>query len=464
MKKKLLYFGVFCVTLFGNSVFTSKAHDRVVTLYSNNTAFIEEKRDFFISLSGINSIIYEGVANSIISDSVIPEFSDKRLKLYTQTFEKNRADFNSLVDIYKKEGMSVNFFQPTKDRYKRVVKEGYILSKNGTNVTIQEKKSGNVFEIDSKDIFFDTLPKNIKITKPTLTWRVKAYKGKQQVELSYLARGLSWRANYALNIGEKATLKGWITIQNSSGIEYKNSTIFCVAGSINTKTIQRVPRMLYKNTMTADSVKQESFSGYHLYKIPFKEDIQKGSKEILFLDKKGVTYKEYAKMTFSIPAYPVRGVQKYSLNHMIEIKNNKDSSLGIPLPKGLVRGYAKDSSDRLHFIGQSFIPHTPVGESLKLNVGKFFDITAKITQIKYNSSKNRHYINSKIKIELKNQEDKDRKIILLGRYPARGNYKIDSTCKGVCSEKSFSSGETLYSVDLKSKSDYTFYIEYELDD
>jgi len=468
MKKEFVLVFLSCLSLFGETVFTSKAYDRALTLYNNNTAFINEKRDFTITHEGLHNIIYEGVANSIITDSIIPKFSDNRLKLYTQTFEKNRADFSTLLSYYKQNDQAVNFFQPTSDRYKRVVKKGYILSKSASRVTIQEAKSKNVFEVGLSDIFFNSLPKELKITKPTLTWRVKGYKGKQSVELSYLARGLSWEANYALSLDGKASLKGWITINNKSGLEYKDSTIFCVAGSVNAAQRRNPVHILYKkeamDAVAPRGVKQESFGGYHLYKIPFKEDIQKGSKQILFIDKKDIKYKEYAKMDFSVPVYPLRGVRKSSLFHIIEIKNDKKSSLGIPLPKGTVRVYAKDSSKKPHFVGQSRISHTPVDEKLKLNIGRFFDVTSKITQVKFNSSKNRHYIYSKIKIELKNKDSKDRDVVLVGRYPLSGNYKITSTCEGKCTQKKISSGEMRYDIELKSKEDYTFFIEYRLDD
>ncbi len=469
MKKEFILISVFCLNLFGNTVFALKTKDRVVTIYNQNIAFVKEKRNFRIKTNGFHKIIYEGIANSVVADSIIPKFSDKRLRLYTQIFKKNVVDFNSLILYYQKNNLLVNFFQPTINKNKRIVKKGYILSRNGSMITLQESKSKNIFEVNLSDIFFDSLPNELKIEKPALIWRVKGYKGKQKVDISYLTRGLSWKVDYALELDKKASLKGWIAIENHSGTSYKNSTIFCVAGDIATmQSRKNYAQLLYKkvaaNGVYQENIKQESFVGYHIYKVPFQEDIQKGLTQILFIDKKNIDYKSYAQMNFSIPLYPVKNAKQTSLFHIVEIKNTKENSLGIPLPKGMVRVYAKNSLKNIYFEGQDVISQTPTNQNLKLNVGKFFDITSKITQVKFNFSKNRQHIYSKIKIELKNEDIKERKILLICDYPVKGNYKISSDCNGKCKQKNLSGGKTLYTIDMKSKEKYIFFVEYRVND
>jgi hypothetical protein len=48
----------------------------------------------------------------------------------------------------------------------------------------------------------------------------------------------------------------------------------------------------------------------------------------------------------------------------------------VPLPKGIVRVYKKDSAGRAQFIGEDRIDHTAKGEMIKLKLGEAFDITA----------------------------------------------------------------------------------------
>ena len=71
-----------------------------------------------------------------------------------------------------------------------------------------------------------------------------------------------------------------------------------------------------------------------------------------------------------------------------------------------MRVYKKDSQDRLQFIGEDRIDHTPENETIRLKLGDAFDITAnkKQTDFKKVSGFSRyHYVyESAYQIELKN--------------------------------------------------------------
>ncbi len=55
---------------------------------------------------------------------------------------------------------------------------------------------------------------------------------------------------------------------------------------------------------------------------------------------------------------------------------NKGDGLGIPLPKGVIRVYKKDSKGNAQFIGEDRIDHTPKNETVRLKLGDAFDVTA----------------------------------------------------------------------------------------
>ncbi len=455
----------FTVMLFAQKVFVGSPHQRSITIYNSGIAFVQESKDFDLQKNGSAYIVYEGVPSSIIIDSVLPEFSCEDTLLYSQTFEKNRVDFDRLLKYYKKQTLPIKFFKPTSNANERVLSDGYILS-SGSYITIKDKNS-KIYLSSLKDIIFPTLPKELTLTKPSLAWRVKGKKGKQSVKLSYLARDIKWKANYTLNLAKKAKLTGWITIDNHSGISYKDMKIYCIAGSVNiSRESKRVPRVMFKSAMpTSDNlaVKEESFGGFHLYKIPFKEDIELGSKQIKFLSKKDVVYNEFAKLRWSMPAYPLRGVKKYSLSHIVHIKNDKNFGLGLPLPKGKIRVYKKDKSNNTHFLGESFITHTPINDDIYLNIGKFFDIKVKVKQIAYKASRNRHHIYSKVNIKVSNEDEKTRVIKLDTLYNPIGNYMIKSNCKNICKDKDVSIGLKRFVITLPSHKSYDFTLEYESD-
>jgi len=66
----------------------------------------------------------------------------------------------------------------------------------------------------------------------------------------------------------------------------------------------------------------------------------------------------------------------------IEFRND-GGGLGIPLPKGTVRIYKKDSHGNAQFVGEDSIDHTPRHELVRLLLGQAFDVTANKKQTNY---------------------------------------------------------------------------------
>ncbi len=90
----------------------------------------------------------------------------------------------------------------------------------------------------------------------------------------------------------------------------------------------------------------------------------------------------------------------------MEMTNSKDNNLGIALPKGVVRVYKKDSKNRLQFIGEDRIDHTPENEIIRLKLGDAFDVTANKKQTDFKKisgfSGYNYIFESAYQIELKN--------------------------------------------------------------
>jgi hypothetical protein len=63
---------------------------------------------------------------------------------------------------------------------------------------------------------------------------------------------------------------------------------------------------------------------------------------------------------------------------------NQGGGLGVPLPKGVVRVYKKDSAGRAQFIGEDRVDHTAKGETVRLKLGEAFDVTADKKQTDFN--------------------------------------------------------------------------------
>ena len=90
---------------------------------------------------------------------------------------------------------------------------------------------------------------------------------------------------------------------------------------------------------------------------------------------------------------------------MISFKNSKENSLGIPLPKGIVRVFKEDLEDgSLEFIGEDNIDHTPKDELIKLGTGTAFDIVSNKVSSSKTSNKDGSY-SANLTLTISNKKD-----------------------------------------------------------
>lgn len=136
-------------------------------------------------------------------------------------------------------------------------------------------KIGNeiVTGLGADHIRFPELPDTL-YSRPTLIWTVQNDgAARHRVEASYLAKSLSWAADYVLTVGrddKAADLNGWVTLTNHSGTAFKNTRLQLVAGDLN-RVRQQFNRMadaaMAERVIVASAspMVQEAFSDYHLY-------------------------------------------------------------------------------------------------------------------------------------------------------------------------------------------------------
>ena len=69
-----------------------------------------------------------------------------------------------------------------------------------------------------------------------------------------------------------------------------------------------------------------------------------------------------------------------------EFTNSAANHLGLPLPKGTVRFYRRNSDGQLEFTGEDTIEHTPKDEIIRLNTGNAFDLVGERKQTEFSRS------------------------------------------------------------------------------
>jgi len=229
-------------------------------------------------------------------------------------------------------------------------------------------------------------------TRPTLIWTLQnSGAARHRVEASYLAKSLSWNADYVLTVGrddKAADLDGWVTLTNGSGTSFRHAKLQLVAGNLNRvhEALAKAARSeMARDALAAPAMTQEAFSDYHLYTLGRKTTINnKETKQVSMLSGTGIpVVKRYVVdgqafyyRNASHPGSPLKDeVQVY-----YQFRNEQKNGLGMPMPSGIVRVYQADSKGGVQFVGEDRIDHTPKDEALNLHIGNAFDLVCERNQ------------------------------------------------------------------------------------
>jgi hypothetical protein len=237
-------------------------------------------------------------------------------------------------------------------------------------------------------IVYDGVPDNLRDRPTLVTWLDSRVAGPQSAELSYLTGGLSWQADYVaeLDPDDRALdLAGWVTLTNRSGTAFPNARVQLVAGDVN-RVHDDLRRKVADTAMLAApaarpaGVAQEALFEYHLYTLGRPTTLADNqTKQVALLNATGVPITKELLLSGS-DTYYRSGVgeigQKLKVGVNIEFDNRESARLGLPLPKGVVRVYKRDSQGNAQFVGEDRIDHTPKNEKVRLHLGDAFDVTA----------------------------------------------------------------------------------------
>jgi hypothetical protein len=89
---------------------------------------------------------------------------------------------------------------------------------------------------------------------------------------------------------------------------------------------------------------------------------------------------------------------------MLEFKNSAAGGLGMPLPKGKVKLYRRDSDARNEFIGEDELDHTPKDETVRLYTGNAFDVVGERRQTNFKLDTSRTWADESFEIKVRNHK------------------------------------------------------------
>ncbi|HLX11307.1 MAG TPA: DUF4139 domain-containing protein [Bacteroidota bacterium] len=413
-----------------------------ITVYNSNLSLIREERTMTLE-KGLGTVVVPDIPSTIDGTSLhFMSLTDPSgVKVLEQNYQYDLVNQSKLLDRYI--GKEVEFVRSDEATKKEYTVKGKLLAGGS-----MWGGGGMIAEIDGKiemnpagRLVLPSLPEGL-ILRPQLEWLISSDQGgEHKTEISYLASGMSWSADYVAVIDStntKLDLTGWVTLTNSSGTSFHDAGLKLVAGDVNVVRPQ-FNRMAKDMALQAGVVNESQFTQtdlfeYKLYSLQRRTDLDNDetkqvelvsghdvkAQKVLVYDGVGDQWRGWygnfnyaSKNTFGQTSNPKVGAY-------IIFRNNEKSGLGLPLPKGRIRVYQRDADKKEQFIGEDQIDHTPKDEEIKLYLGNAFDVVGERAQVNFQSFNDGKRIEETVRIKVRNHKTEPVEVQIY-EHPWRGS-------------------------------------------
>jgi hypothetical protein len=354
-----------------------------VTIYNSNVALVQDVRNLSVG-AGRQRLEFKDVSAAIRPETV--SLSGRGLSVVEQNFDFDLLTPQKLME--KAVGQEIQIVRINPGTGQETTETATVLSAN-QGVVLRIGERIEVLRDDGVPtrVRFARLPENLR-AQPTLSVLVDADRaGERQTSLSYLTRGLSWKADYVAMFDEPKgaiDFQGWITLTNSTGSAFKDAQAQLVAGEValtdGPRPFRQPPNpRAFGGAAGMETSSQDSVGDFYVYPLKQRTSIENNqTKQVGFLTAQGASARK---------AYQYRTSLFQSLENaqavdtVLMFSNAAQSGLGAPLPAGVVRVYMRDAAGEAKFIGENSIGHTPQGSQIALKTGEAFDVTVRPTLI-----------------------------------------------------------------------------------
>ena len=400
-----------------------------LTVYNAGTSLVHDRRRVHLD-AGLNRIAWRDVSAQMDpTTALVDDFtSPDGVNVVEQNFDFDLLNPNALLNRYL--GQEVVVVHDPRFPGDRETREtARILATNGGIVLqyrdrIETELRGHIaYPVNSKN-FRD---------RPTLVLEMDSRQaGTQSLDLSYLTTGLSWHADYVgvLAPDEKTmSLIGLVTLSNTSGVAYDNARLQLVAGNVNVtpqaaagslRTIAHVT----SDTYSTGRFGEQNYFEYHLYTLRRPTTVLNNqTKQISLLSAHDVPVRKTIELRGSSDYYQNAEADlgdRLPLQVYVSFEN-RGGDLGVPLPAGTVRLYKNDAGGLSQFVGSDQIAHTPRNETVRLNLGESFDVTARKKQTDF-SNLNVCSADSSYEIVVSNAKPAPQDVLIVESIP--GSWRI----------------------------------------
>jgi hypothetical protein len=399
-----------------------------ITVYNQNFGLVREVRTVDLA-RGRTPLEFQDVAGQIEPYTVIIRAPGSgQFRVLEQNYQYDLLNPEQLLNKYV--GRNVKVYRWNSVTGRDEAYDAQVLSAQGPVLRIGSEIT---YGFPGR-LSFPEIPENL-ISRPTLMWLLESDGGRRRLEVSYLTKGMTWRADYVMVVNAADTqgdLTGWVTLTNQSGTGYRNAQLKLVAGDVQRvveEFRQRAARGQVALEAAADRLMtEEGLFEYHLYTLERPTSVLNNEqKQVTMLEGTGIGLKK----RLILPGQPwwyrsqtgeLASNQKVSV--FMEFANTEANKLGMPLPKGIVRVYKADQSGAQQFIGEDQIDHTPRDEMLRIKMGEAFDVVADRRQMVWRAL-SRCQSESSWEIDVRNHKDTAEEVDVM--EPVGGDWSIEES-------------------------------------
>ncbi|ASJ10949.1 biotin--protein ligase [Thermococcus sp. P6] len=230
--------------------------------------------------------------------------------------------------------------------------------------------------------------------------------GKYNVSVIYRVVNMDWESRYKLYLGEKAKLYGYVVVNNPTVQKFEDARVLLVAGDV--QLYQNLPRpgdlytLAEKGTQEVSVGQPEKVEAFYLYRLGV-------------VDLNPASTMMYPYINFEAPFERGYLYESWPYSREGAVYESVSFKTEKVLPAGIVEVY-RETEDGSLLIGERAIEHTPEGDTLRIGIGRDYDLKGSTTVLEEKHDKDYSYY--KIKITLENLGNGTKTVVV--RHHKRG--------------------------------------------
>ena len=359
------------------SIGPAQAAGTLLAVYNNGRAQVTETRAVTLP-EGAAAVVFADIPATLDPTSIRAQAPGMTVRDIQYAY--HAIDTRNLLDAYVGKDLTVILPDPA-DANARILRQAKLLSNADRPIFSMGKE---VYVGNYEALLLPELPKGFD-AEPTLTLTADTTAaGKKSVSLSYLMDGLSWRADYALTVGQAGgagALDAWATISNTSGHAFAGTDLRLIAGDVqrapSPKLLRAQPVMMEAAMDAAPAnVAEEAFSQYHVYDPGRTVSIPAdGSRQISLFSAPALNVSTELTSRFMAGRGQSSGEIRQNVESALRFANTAENGLGRPMPAGLVRVFMPASDGVQLLAGEAQVGHVAEGGDVRLVLGNSFDVS-----------------------------------------------------------------------------------------